>query len=43
MTKVIENVLSLTREFATLKSPLEVYIFALGVWLIGVSVGALFG
>ena len=43
MLSIIKETLELVKEFATLKSPMEVYIFIGGVWLIGVGIGTLLG
>jgi hypothetical protein len=43
MINIIKETILLIKEFVTLKSPVEVYIFAGGVWLTGVGVGALLG
>jgi hypothetical protein len=39
MLSIIKETLELTKEFATLKSPIEVYIFVGGVWLTGLAIG----
>ena len=43
MLSIIKETLELVKEFVTLKSPVEVYIFIGGVWLTGVGVGTLLG
>jgi hypothetical protein len=43
MISIVKETLELTKEFATLKSPVEVYIFVAGVWLTGVGIGAILG
>ena len=43
MLSIIKETIELTKEFATLKSPIEVYIFVGAVWLTGVGVGSLLG
>jgi len=43
MLSVIKEVVELVREFVTLQSPVEVYIFVGGTWLTGVGVGYLLG
>lgn len=43
MLSIIKETYELTKEFVTLKSPIEVYIFVGGVWLSGVCVGSLLG
>jgi hypothetical protein len=43
MLSIIKETLELVKEFVTLKSPMEVYIFIGGVWLTGVGVGTLLG
>jgi len=39
MLSIIKETLELTKEFITLKSPIEVYIFVGGVWLTGLAIG----
>jgi len=39
MLSIIKETLELTKEFVTLKSPVEVYIFVGGVWLSGLAIG----
>lgn len=39
MLSIIKETLELTKEFATLKSPIEVYIFVGGVWISGMAIG----
>jgi len=41
MLNIIKEVYELTKEFATLKSPVEVYIFVGMIWASGVCVGLL--
>lgn len=43
MISIVKETAELAKEFATLKSPVEVYIFVAGVWLSGVVIGALLG
>ena len=43
MITVIKEVILLTKEFVTLQSPVEVYLFVGGTWLTGVGVGYLLG
>lgn len=43
MISIVKETLELAKEFATLKSPVEVYIFVAGVWLTGVGIGAILG
>ena len=43
MITVIKEVILLAKEFVTLQSPVEVYIFVGGTWLTGVGVGYLLG
>ena len=43
MISIIKGAVELAKEFATLKSPVEVYIFVAGVWLVGVCFGVLLG
>tara|TARA_R110000823_G_C15688063_1_gene475042 strand:+ start:54 stop:248 length:195 start_codon:yes stop_codon:yes gene_type:complete len=43
MINTIKETIELAKEFVSLKSPVEVYIFTGGVWLIGVGIGTLLG
>ena len=43
MISIVKETIELAKEFGTLKSPVEVYIFVAGVWLSGAVVGALLG
>ena len=43
MISIINRTAELAKEFSTLRSPGEVYVFVAGVWLIGVACGALCG
>ena len=43
MVNVIKEVILLAKEFVTLQSPVEVYIFVGSIWLTGVGVGYLLG
>jgi len=43
MLSIIKETLELTKEFATLKSPIEVYIFVGIVWIGGLAIGASIG
>tara|TARA_Y100001938_G_scaffold137699_1_gene202271 strand:+ start:628 stop:759 length:132 start_codon:yes stop_codon:yes gene_type:complete len=43
MINIINKTAELAKEIATLRSPGEVYVFVVGVWLIGVACGAIFG
>lgn len=43
MLSIIKETLELTKEFATLKSPIEVYIFVGIVWIGGLAIGTSIG
>jgi len=43
MPKIIKELYELIKEFATIKSPAEVYVFVAGVWISGLIVGSLLG
>jgi len=43
MVNVIKEVILLAKEFVTLQSPVEVYIFVGSIWFTGVGVGYLLG
>jgi hypothetical protein len=43
MIDVIKETIELVKEFGTLKSPVEVYIFTAGVLFVGYGIGSIFG
>ena len=43
LISTIKEVIELVKEFVTLQSPVEVYLFVGGTWLTGVGVGYLLG
>jgi hypothetical protein len=43
MINIIKEVYELTKEFVTINSPKEVYIFVAGVWISGLVIGVLLG
>jgi len=43
MSSIITKTAELAKEFALLRSPIEVYIFTGGVWLLGIAVGSIVG
>jgi|19_taG_2_1085344.scaffolds.fasta_scaffold00635_10 hypothetical protein len=43
MSSIITKTAELAKEFAFFRSPIEVYIFTGGVWLLGIAVGAIVG
>lgn len=43
MISIIKESIELVKEFVSLKSPMEVYIFTGGVWLTGVILGVQLG
>lgn len=43
LISTIKEVIELVKEFITLQSPVEVYLFVGSVWLTGVGVGYLLG
>tara|TARA_R110002110_G_scaffold32946_1_gene113518 strand:- start:276 stop:407 length:132 start_codon:yes stop_codon:yes gene_type:complete len=43
MSSIITRTVEVAKEFALLRSPIEVYIFVGGVWLLGVAVGSIVG
>ena len=43
MSSIITKTAELAKEFALFRSPIEVYIFVAGVWLLGIAVGSIVG
>jgi GH24 family phage-related lysozyme (muramidase) len=43
MISIIKRTIELVKEFGTLRSPAEAYIFAAGVWFVGYGIGSLLG
>jgi len=43
MSSIITRTAEVAKEFALLRSPIEVYIFVGGIWLLGVAVGSIVG